>query len=67
MVKFKTLQQVIMSPGTDPKMIRDYARQLEKICGQTGILPSSYTLTSGLSKLNEYPIAAGTFGEVWYC
>jgi hypothetical protein len=44
---------------------RKYTAALRKLCGNRGILPTSHTITDGLNKVGELPIAGGGFAEVW--
>ena len=39
--------------------------KLRAICSHRGILPSSHIIAGGLTKLGDYPVASGNFGEVW--
>jgi len=41
-------------------------RGLVRICGEHGILPSSYTIPkSKIQKLGDSPISSGGFSDVW--
>ena len=47
-------------------MRRRCFRGLVKICGEYGILPSSYTIPhSKIRRLGDAPISSGGFSDVW--
>ena len=40
-------------------------RRFRQLCGQTGLLPTSYTIRENLIQTTENPIDSGGFGDVW--
>ena len=53
--------QVLAVPDHDVRIFKKF-RQL---CGRAGQLPASHIIPDGCIKTTEYPIASGTFGDVW--
>jgi serine/threonine protein kinase len=59
------LDQAMHSTQAHPGIVEKFHRTLIKTCGQTGLLPSSYMLSEGLTKIGNLPIASGGFADVW--
>ena len=55
------LLQALGSVSTDA----DLFKELRKLCGRTGTLPSSHMLRGGLVKTSDIATASGGFGDVW--
>lgn len=60
----RTLQALGLIPITDDAS-RRCLHKLQAICSSRAILPSSYIITGGLSKIGDYPVASGGFADVW--
>jgi predicted unusual protein kinase regulating ubiquinone biosynthesis (AarF/ABC1/UbiB family) len=48
----------------DPRKRKRYSRTLSRLCGNSGILPTSHIIT-GVETGSDHPVAHGGFGEVW--
>lgn len=59
------LDNVLDTAKLDKDLFRKCLRALRKICGSTGLLPTSHMLTKGLTKLGGVPVASGGFADVW--
>lgn len=60
----QSLQSLKVIPTSDDAS-RRCLHKLQTICSSRKILPSSYLITSGLSKIGDLPVASGGFGDVW--
>ena len=60
----QALQALAIIPAAD-NVSRLCLLKLRAICSHRGILPSSHIISGGLTKLGDYPVASGNFGEVW--
>ena len=57
--------QALGSAKDNPELFHNLLRALWKICGQTSMLPSSYSLLGRIAKQGKLPAARGGFAHVW--
>ncbi|KAF9643894.1 kinase-like protein [Thelephora ganbajun] len=53
--------------GLDPSSLasRKCLRELRNVCGNRGILPTSYTLSADFLDIGSYPLDSGGYGDVY--
>jgi hypothetical protein len=56
---------MLESGRLDEHQQRNYTAVMRKLCGNCGILPTSYMITDSLKTVGELAIAGGGFAEVW--
>ena len=61
----KLVPQALAIIPTADDVSRLGLHKLQAICSHCGIIPSSHIIAGGLTKLDNYPVASGNFGEVW--
>ncbi|KAF9643686.1 kinase-like protein [Thelephora ganbajun] len=59
------LDEVLDRPDLSGPDSRKYLRELRRVCGTKGILPTSVTLSTDLLKIDPEPFASGDFGDVF--
>ena len=59
------LAQVLDGLNPSSPAFRKCLRELRRICGARGILPTSYTLSSHLLAMGPEPFASGGYGDVY--
>lgn len=57
----ETLDQIGISQHSG----KTYLKYLQKLCGASGVLPSSFMLTDGFDNLEARPFTSGGFGDVY--
>ena len=56
----------MIEPSVDARTRGRCFRGLVEVCGKYGVLPASHTITgSEIEMLDDAPISAGEFTEVW--
>ena len=40
-------------------------KRFRQLCSRAGLLPASHMIPEDLIQTSEYPVASGSFGEVW--
>ena len=53
--------QALQAPTCDVTIFK----RVRQLCGWTGLLPNSHIIPEKLIQTTEYPVASGTYGDVW--
>ena len=61
----KQTLQVLSAIPTADDISRLCLRKLQVICGDSMTLPSSYTVSGDLARVDDEPVASGSFADVW--